>query len=195
MGILDRFLEPRQVRARFSTLRTPSNDPFVRRDEVFHRDEYMDKAAEMDWLSAGLADSELIHERGRLVVTTPFGLLNPRSVHAYKIGLFSFQIRGTYHYPGSVKGGDFSPGAEAILRREPSNPYDANAIAVYAGNATKRAGYVNKQRAGRLAPIIDSGVDIAAISLRGDGIGQESVVPTILACERATLDYLRRRLR
>lgn len=46
-------------------------------------------------------------------------------------------------------------GAELELRREPSNPHDANAIAVHYGNL--QLGFFNRRMAAHLAPLIDAG--------------------------------------
>ena len=79
------------------------------------------------------------------------------------------------------------------LEREPDNPHDSNAIAVYAGRT--KAGYVNKQTAARLARVMDAGLDILAISTRGARAGMDSNVPQILAGERRVMERLRREVR
>ena len=154
----------------------------------------MDATAEMAWVAAGIQSSELVRERNRLVVVTEFGMLNPRSTQAYRLGLFSFLIRGTGYYRQAVKAGNFTPGAPVRLEREPANVHDPNAIAVYAKGAHQLSGYVNKQRAKRLSVLMDSGADILAISVRGDGAGREGEVPHVLACERHIMEHLTRRL-
>ncbi|HZZ65018.1 MAG TPA: helicase-related protein [Candidatus Baltobacteraceae bacterium] len=53
------------------------------------------------------------------------------------------------------------PGSELELRRQPDNPHDANAIAVCFG--TLQIGYLRKQIAKHLAPLIDGGVRYRAI--------------------------------
>jgi single-stranded-DNA-specific exonuclease len=47
-------------------------------------------------------------------------------------------------------------GATLELRREPSNPHDANAIAIHYGNL--QLGFLNKELAAHLAPLLDNGV-------------------------------------
>ena len=197
MGMLDRFLS----RPRDDEQSPPKREPqssrrkdFVRRPDVIYRDEYMDATAEKAWVAAGFQSSELVRERNRLIVMTEFGMLNPRSTQAYRLGLFSFLIRGTGYYRQAVMAGNFTPGAPVRLEREPGNVHDPNAIAVYAEGAHRLAGDVNKQRAKRLAPIIDSGADILAISVRGLGAGLEGEVPHVLACDRHIMEHLTRRL-
>ena len=197
MGILDRFLS----RPPGGDQEPPRREPrpsgrkdFVRRPDVIYRDEYMDRTAERAWVASGIEASELMRERNRLIVMTDFGMLNPRSTQAYRLGLFSFLVRGTNYYRQAVKSGNFTPGAPLRLEREPANVHDPNAIAVYAEGAHQLSGYVNKQRAKRLAVLMDSGADLAAVSVRGAGAGREDEVPHVLACERHIMEHLTRRL-
>ena len=78
------------------------------------------------------------------------------------------------------------------LAREPENPHDGNAIAVYAEGARRKAGYVPKGYAKRLAPLLDAGAEIVAVSVRGSGAGNDSTTPHILVCERVMFDHLNR---
>src|SRR5579884_1434488 len=52
------------------------------------------------------------------------------------------------------------PGNELELKRQPDNPVDANAIAVHYGNF--QIGFLRKQIAKHLAPLIDGGVRYSA---------------------------------
>src|SRR5579862_7195129 len=52
------------------------------------------------------------------------------------------------------------PGHELELRRQPENPVDANAIAVYYG--TFHIGFLRKQIAKHLAPLVDGGIRYTA---------------------------------
>jgi hypothetical protein len=142
----------------------------------------------------GLLDAELRRVRDRLVVVTPHGWVNPKSRTVHKVGLHSFQLRGTAYHEAALKAGSFAPGTDVRLAREPDNPHDPNAIAVYSEHATRKAGYVPGSQAKRLARLLDSNVDIVAISTRGPGTGEEGTVPQILACERRVMEHLRRNL-
>lgn len=55
-----------------------------------------------------------------------------------------------------------------VLRREPNNEFDANAIRIGAHNKKTHAyvdcGYVPKETAAKLAPLMDSGVFINAVN-------------------------------
>lgn len=52
-------------------------------------------------------------------------------------------------------------GSELKFRREPDNPYDKNAIAVYSRN--HRIGYIKADVAKKLAPMLDSGVKVKMV--------------------------------
>lgn len=59
------------------------------------------------------------------------------------------------------------PGEPLRLEREPGNPYDACAIAVY--SARGKIGYLGRERAEFIAPLIDAGMVLAseAAEIRG----------------------------
>lgn len=118
--------------------------------------------------------------------------MNPKSRSAHKAGLHSFQLRGSSHCQAALKAGRLIPGSPVKLVRDPANPHDPNAIAIYADGARNRAGYVPAARAKILARLLDGGADLVAISVRGSGRGTDGTVPRILICERALFDHLSR---
>lgn len=73
----------------------------------------------------------------------------------------SFTIVGMRFHPGAQDRLDsLEPGTPLILKREPSNPYDENAIEVYHeadGLPPQKLGYVPRGKAEILAPMIDQG--------------------------------------
>ncbi len=159
------------------------------------RAEYMDAETEARALQPGhdgLPDARLQRERDRLLVTTSHGWVNPKSRTSWRYGLHSFALRGTGYYEAAVKAGRFSPGAPVRLVREPSNEYDPNAVAVYAETGKRKAGYVPKGQAKRLAKMLDAGADLVAISVRGSGAGSNQVTPVVLVCDRKLHVHLTR---
>lgn len=150
------------------------------------------EAAALNPGPGGLPDARLQRVRDRLLVVTSAGWVNPKSRTAYRYGLHSFQLRGTNHYAAALKSGRFTPGAPVRLVREADNGHDPNAVAVYAQSGRDRAGYVPASQARRLAPMMDSGVEFAAVSTRGAGSGRDGTVPHILVCERSLFDHLTR---
>jgi len=176
--------------------RTPA-EQVTRAKSLGHvaRAEYLSPEDEARGLAlgpSGLPNARLERVRDRLLVATPLGWVNPKSRTAYKAGLYSFTLRGTGYYEQAVRAGRFTPGAPVRLVRESENQHDPNAIAVYAERGRNRAGYVPKGYAKRLAPLLDSGADVVAVSVRGSGAGSDETTPHILVCERRLLDHLNR---
>lgn len=161
------------------------------------REEYLDGDAEADALTAppgGLPDLWLEHVRDRLLVVSPRGWVNPRSrTAASRAGLWSFIVRGTAYHERAARAGDFRPGTHVVLVREPENKHDHHAIAVYAPGSSALAGYVPRGYAKRLAPILDGGADMVAVSTRGGAPGADGVSPQVLVVERRLWDQLNRR--
>ena len=79
------------------------------------------------------------------------------------------KIRGTSYTQELVK--TLKLGEELNLVRDPGNQYDANCIAV--NSATGQVGYISKELAETLAPLMDSGTSlrcfISAITGGNDG--------------------------
>ncbi|MBM0255576.1 HIRAN domain-containing protein [Micromonospora sp. 4G55] len=115
-------------------------------------------------------------------------LVGPTDRRLPRAGIYVSQLRGEAHHEAECRAGNFYPGEPVRLVREPENPYDRNAVAVYDATGKYMAAYVNKQKARTLAKLIDSGAEIEAISIRGtrSGVGCDQVA--ILA---ASPDVLR----
>ena len=110
----------------------------------------------------------------------------------YGAGGFFRREAPAAHFRTSVHASPLFARALVRLVREPDNVHDGNAVAVYAERATSKAGYVPKMQARRLAPLLDAGVELVAVSTRGAGRGTEGTVPQILVCERSLFDHLTR---
>jgi hypothetical protein len=151
-----------------------------------------DEASALKTGRGGFPNARLERVRDRLLVVTPSGWVNPRSRTAWRSGLHSFKIRGVGYYESAVKAGQFTPGASVRMVREPDNPHDSNAIAIYADGAGRKAGYVPTGHAKRLAPLIDGGADLVSISVRGSHAGSDEVTPHLLVCKRVLYDHLTR---
>jgi HIRAN domain len=167
----------------------------AQRHGLVAREQYMTPEVESAALAPGpygFPNAWMERVQDRLLVVTPSGWVNPRSRFQYKAGLHSFIVRGVGHHRAAAKAGDFTPGAVVTLVREPDNPYDRDAVAVYAREAQHLAGYVPRGFAPRLARRIDSGADLVAVSTRGAGPGVESVSPQVLVCVRPLWEHLNR---
>jgi hypothetical protein len=69
------------------------------------------------------------------------------------------------HHGDALQSPDLEPGRPLLLRRDPGNPHDANAIAVETPGG-EQAGWVPREVAADLAPELDAGRAWAAIVLR-----------------------------
>lgn len=126
--------------------------------------------------------------RDGFFVYVPTGQLMPpanRVLAAH--GVVSFRVRGTQHHRGA-KFGNTSPGQPATLRREPTNEFDPNAVAVHAstpaGGLTK-VGYVNKGLARPLAKRMDAGEAVDALFMRGAAPGEWNDSPCVVIADDA----------
>lgn len=79
-------------------------------------------------------------------------------------------IKGTY-YQGITSSSSvvdiYKPGVELILEREPGNPYDPNAVLILIKESQSQftaLGYIPRESAKRLAPILDRGSDYSCLA-------------------------------
>ncbi|MHB8272017.1 HIRAN domain-containing protein [Bradyrhizobium sp.] len=92
----------------------------------------------------------------------------------------SFSIVASGHIPGAeafIK--TLQPGIEAVLVREPTNQYDANAIAVWIDG--RKVGYVPKAQNKALAAFIDQTGSMLHYSGAMDQVGSVEVQKAIPA--------------
>jgi hypothetical protein len=67
------------------------------------------------------------------------------------------------HHAEALRTADVAPGAALELRRDPGNEHDPNAIQVVAG---EQVGWVPRELAEELAPLLDAGEPWSAVVLR-----------------------------
>jgi len=80
-------------------------------------------------------------------------------------GLESVNVVGERYRSDSIQDPCFAPGNELRLEREPANPYDPNAIAVWNAARTLQAGYIPRDDAKRLAKKLDRGERFRVLSI------------------------------
>jgi HIRAN domain-containing protein len=69
------------------------------------------------------------------------------------------------HHAAALASDDAAPGRPLELRRDPDNPHDRNAIAVYIASG-EQVGWVPRELARELAPELDAGCPWSAVVLR-----------------------------
>jgi hypothetical protein len=117
-------------------------------------------------------------------------LVGPSDRRLPRAGIYVSQLRGEAHHQAACREGDFYPGERVRLVREPDNPYDRYAVAVYDATGLHLAAYLNKQKARMLAKLIDSGDEIVAISIRGTRSGVRCDQVAVLAARPDVFRYL-----
>ena len=62
------------------------------------------------------------------------------------------RVAGTSYRLDALQDSGFAPGSPLVLRAEPENPHDPNAVGVWEAGAGAQAGYVPREQAADLAP-------------------------------------------
>jgi len=102
-------------------------------------------------------------------------------------GVRIFWCQGTYYNERAAKRSDTSPGRPAVLQPEPGNPYDSNAIAVYASG--KRVAHIAEDETGAARSALKH--SHAARFFRGEPSGTYSGGNVaVITAPPATLDLL-----
>ena len=70
------------------------------------------------------------------------------------------------HHAEALNSDDVAPGRPLTLRRDEHNQHDANAIAVHAPHEGAQIGWVPREIAAELAPVLDEGRPWSAVVLR-----------------------------
>lgn len=108
----------------------------------------------------------LVHRRLALVSTlVPDACIDPRSPHLGTLRLFASPVRGSAALNRAFEQAERHPGAAVELRREPDNPYDADAVQLRAPGARTHFGYVQRGRVPTVARLMDRGVEMAGITM------------------------------
>ena len=160
---------------------------------VVTRDVYVAKEDEARYLTrdeAGLPALRLVDSGDRLSIWSPLdggALINPKGPGLRKLGLYASYARGSQYYASAFKAADLRKGKWVDLVREPDNPHDRNAIAMCAPGSKVGFGHVQKGRAPAIARRMDSGEDMAAVSLRGPGRGNGDDTAFVIIGARADL--------
>jgi hypothetical protein len=80
-------------------------------------------------------------------------------------GLESVNVVGERYRLDTLQDPCFAAGNEIRLEREPANPYDPNAIAVWNAARTLQAGYIPRDEAKRLAKKLDKGQRFRVVTI------------------------------
>ena len=105
--------------------------------------------ARRDWSAA--EDGAPLDGRGFLLLDgdRPLPWTSPRLAAA---GIEVIRVAGTSYRLDALQDSGFAPGSPLVLRAEPENPHDPNAVGVWEAGAGAQAGYVPREQAADLAP-------------------------------------------
>lgn len=106
-------------------------------------------------------------------------LVNVANRHLRGLGVWSCRVRGDAYAEGELRIGVVE------LVREPENPYDSNAVAIYQDGA--QVGYWNKGMARGLARVLDDGEELQAVGISDDP-------PKVVAGDPGVIEHLCRRM-
>jgi hypothetical protein len=180
---------PRQPRR--SGVRRPGLDA-----SIVTRADYVPSEQEAEHLTRddeGLPRLRLVDAGDRLAIWSPLGggaLLNPKGTGLRRFGLVATYARGSTYHASAFRAADLRKGRPVELRREPDNPHDKNAVALYAPGARAPFGYVQRGRAPAIARRMDAGEHMAGVSLRGPGRGRDDDSAFLLLGSAADLAAL-----
>ncbi len=120
------------------------------------------------WLS-GLQLSDIIDIVGDDIVAasvfeeiTSAQLGNPGASQLNGSVWANVEVRGLRHYTNWDEVGSLEPGELLELQREPENPHDKNAVQVIGIQSGQMMGYVQKDFARIISPLLDAGIPITA---------------------------------
>jgi hypothetical protein len=112
-----------------------------------------------------LAQADFEGGRGFVVVRNSDGQRLQWRTLPRKAGLESVNVVGEQYYALALRDQSFAPGRRLTLLRQPQNPFDANAIAVFNSDASLQVGFLPREDAKRLARALDKGTRMDALSI------------------------------
>ncbi|MFC7581822.1 HIRAN domain-containing protein [Schaalia naturae] len=164
------------------------------------RSEYLSPAAEARRLRVvdGMPNVGLRRERGQLVLAlldeggaAGRALIDPESAALQGLGLHVFRPRGLSLHEPAIEAAALHPPAPVVLRREPADPDFPDAIDVCSAEPGEALlGSVDRAHAAVLAPLMDAGEELSAITLSGPRAGRFGTPVAVLAARSSVLDAL-----
>lgn len=104
-------------------------------------------------------------------------------------GLEAIGVAGESHHEDDLQSPSLEPGKPLSLVREPDNPYDENAVAIYDAAERHQAGYIPGDESVRIAGKLDGGERLQAYSMWEVWKGGKRVsLRILLVGEEASVD-------
>ena len=140
--------------------------------------------------NAGLPTLRLVDTGDRLSLWSPLDggeLINPKGPGLRSMGIYASYARGSKHHVNAFRFADLRRGQWVDLVREPENPHDKSAVAMCVPGTRTPFAYVQRGRARAVARRMDAGEDMAAVSLRGPGGGDDEATAFLIIGRRSDL--------
>jgi hypothetical protein len=106
-----------------------------------------------------------VDEDGNFMRISEHEASDPRCIYS--------NVAGVSHRAEALQQKCFSPGEEIILRPEPTNAYDPNAVAVWDNSGTVQVGYVPAALSGRVAEDFRNGNPLGGIVISEFRLGSK----------------------
>lgn len=105
-------------------------------------------------------------------------------------GLRSHNVVGERYRPDQLQSPKFAPGSALKLVREPDNPHDSNAVAVWDAEETLHVGYLPRDEVGPVAKMLDRGEELRCYSLweQTDDEGRRTQVRILILTDDASVE-------
>jgi hypothetical protein len=135
----------------------------------------LQRAGEMTDVDVEFEERYWYPDDGGIVWISGYQVLDPASGRflardAPELSARGLRVAGVagarHHHAEALASEDVGPGRRLVLRRDPANPHDPNAIAVDPAGGGEQIGWVPRELAAELAPDLDAGRPWSAIVLR-----------------------------
>lgn len=84
------------------------------------------------------------------------------------------KVAGARHYPEALESSMFAPGSATLLRPEPDNPYDADAVGIWDRNGAVQVGHIPADHSPEVASRIHEGEQLVGFVVREIRRGSKS---------------------
>jgi len=97
-----------------------------------------------------------VHVHGYSLIWGDRSLSRDEWPKLYPLHVFAFRVAGITYHQQAANANAFVAGKAILLEREPTNSHDANAIRVMSQDRKHHAGFVPKEIAALMAPVMDA---------------------------------------
>jgi len=111
-------------------------------------------------------DGETLWRSGLALVHDTGQFMRWDSPELLEVGAFICRVAGVSFRPDALQREEFSPCNPLVLRPEPENPHDPNAVGVWDASGQIQVGYLPRDRAGAVSGAFRTGRPMGAMVLQ-----------------------------